>query len=61
MSLEIPIQDFTADEICELLLQDDAAATDILADAVRQLFHQMAGLDARPSAAELLSQLERAA
>lgn len=61
MSLELKIQDFTADEICDLLLRDDSQVTDILANAVRQLFQEMAGLEAKPSAAELLRQLERAA
>ena len=52
MSLEIHIQDYTAEEICDLLLQDDSEITAILADALKQLIHEMAGLDNRPSAAD---------
>ena len=61
MSLEIQIYDFTAEEICELLLQDDSEITDIIAHALKQSIHEMAGLDTKPSAADVLSQLKRAA
>jgi hypothetical protein len=55
------MQNFTAEEICDLLLHDDSEITDILAHALKQLIHEMAGLDTTPSAADVLSQLERAA
>jgi hypothetical protein len=61
MSLEMQIFGFTADEICELLLQDDSEITDIIAHALKQSIHEMAGLDTKPSAADVLSQLKRAA
>lgn len=61
MSLEIRLHDFTADELCELLLQDDSEINDIIAHAVKQSIHEMAGLDTTPSAADVLSQLKRAA
>lgn len=61
MSLEIRMQNFTAEEICDLLLHDDSEITDIVAHALKQLIHEMAGLDTNPSAADVLSQLERAA
>lgn len=61
MFQEIRIQNFTADEICDLLLQDDNEITEILALAVRQLIQEMAGVDAQPTAAEVLSQLAKVA
>ena len=61
MLLDIRIPNFSPEEICDLLLQDDRQATDILAKALKQLILEMAGLDAKPSAADVLSQLEKAA
>lgn len=61
MSLDIHIQDYTVEEICDLLLQDDSKITDLLADALKHLIHEMAGLDNKPSAADVLSQLKRVA
>jgi hypothetical protein len=60
MSLKIRIQDFTAEEICDLLLLDNSQTIDILVDALKQLIREMAGLDTTPSAAEVLSQLKTA-
>jgi len=60
MSLETRIQDFSAEEVCDLFLLDDSQTIDILANALKQLIHEMAGLETKPSAAEVLSQLKRA-
>ena len=58
---EIQIQNYTAEQICDLLLEDDDQITAILATAVKQLMQEMAGVNAVPSAAEVLSQLGKAA
>jgi hypothetical protein len=61
MSDDIHIQNFTTGEICDLLLTDDGEIAAILGNAVKQLIYQMAGLDTRPSAADVLNQLKTVA
>jgi len=61
MSEDIHIQNFTTGEICDLVLRNDGEITAILADALKQLIYEMAGLHTKPSAAEVLNQIKRAA